>query len=141
MQIWRAFCFSLGRSPRVSLRPKHFLVLVFSHYKHQYVYAIDEDNRIIRFQRSQLREDSPAFVRCLSCYCVRLDILEYPAGLFLCRPYKACSGRAFLFIPLIVWNCQVLWMGTLVAFVRNPERLRPYMAETRTWTNPIAFVS
>ena len=141
--------------------PQHFTPLVFTHGEHYiesfglhaplavdlHVYAIDEDDRVIRLQRARepLRDIFSEVVQhsrnTRLAVVLAIDILEYLADLFLRKSFRVkCSGKAFAFIFLMAQDRQNPGMKVPVAITRYPERQRTAMTVTMSRAKAVAFV-
>lgn len=141
--------------------PQHLTPLVFTHGKHHikgfdfyaplavdlHVYAIDEDDRVIRLQRARepLRDilskevQHPRNARLAVVLAV--DILEYLADLFLCKTFRVkCPRKAFAFSLLMAQDCQDPGMKIPVTITWDPERQRTALTVTMPRAETIAFI-
>ena len=112
------------------------------------MYAIDEDDRIIRLQRSRepLRDilakvlQHPRNARL--AVVLAIDILEYLADLILRKTFCVKrSGKALVFILLMAQDRQDPWMEISIAITWYPERQRTAMTVTRPRSKAVAFIS
>ena len=96
-----------------------------------HVYAIDEDDQVIRFQRARepLQNIFSKVVQhsrnARLAVVLAIDILEYLAELFLRKTFRVQrSHKAFAFIFLMAKDRQNPWMKIPVAISWYPERQR-----------------
>ena len=112
-----------------------------------HVYAIDEDDRVIRLQRARepLRDIFSEVVQhsrnARLAVVLAIDILEYLADLFLRKTFRVKRSRkAFAFIFLMAQDRQNPGMKIPVAISWYPERQCTTMTVTMPRAKAVAFI-